>query len=231
MSAILEAKYIGENFLLEVTRDGDFKFLNYDIDYDLSMVEFGEPKSIAIGFVDKWKFNTIETILIYCDLTEYQKFMIAADMAEHVLPIFKSYNSEDKGPENAIKAARKYAQSIATHAEESARKEASIAATEAARVALSAIWDDNLQAAASQAARSARNAALGKVLDASKAAGWAIENSVKQSQQAMTWSVRDIQEVIDEETTKEYLWQLHRIIDCIEAVQSGKAWPPMEATT
>jgi len=42
----------------EITEDGDLLFLDYDIEYDIAMAEFGEPATDAMEVLSSWSINS-----------------------------------------------------------------------------------------------------------------------------------------------------------------------------
>jgi len=116
---------VNEMFEVEIARDGSLAFPNYDIEYDLSMVEFGEEETRAVALLFQWQDFGIagpqQIISSYLKLSEYERIMFGADCAEHVLWVFKEYNKKDQRPEKSIEAARFYANSIGTNRQKIAK--------------------------------------------------------------------------------------------------------------
>ena len=122
------------------------------------------------------------------DLTEQEQRLIAADFAEHVLPLFEAHYPDDR-PRNAIEAARAYARGEITKeqlatARAAARDAALGAARDAAWAAAMAAAEDAARAAAEAAARAAAWDAAG---DAAEDAAWDAERE---------WQWQRIDEVI-----------------------------------
>jgi len=97
------------------------------------------------------------------DLTEQEQRLIAADFAEHVLPLFEAEYPDDDRPRKAIDAARSYARGEIT-------KEQLDAAGAAAGAAA---WDDAWAAARAAAWAAARAAAWADARADARAAAWA----------------------------------------------------------
>ena len=104
------------------------------------------------------------------DLTEQEQWLIAADFAERVLPIFEAHYPDDDRPRKSIEAVRAYARgeitkeqlsaagSAAWSAAGAAARATTTAAAAATAAASAAAWDAAWSAAAS-AARAAAGAA------------------------------------------------------------------------
>ena len=91
------------------------------------------------------------------DLTEQEQRLIAADFAEHVLPLFEAQYPDDDRPRKAIEAARAFARGEMTKEQlASAEAGARAAATEALAEALKALSSQ----AAADSAESAADCAL-----------------------------------------------------------------------
>lgn len=58
---------------LEITEDGDLLFGSYDIEYDLAMQEFGEPKTHAVKILDLWNSIPIKMFLRLIDPNYFSK--------------------------------------------------------------------------------------------------------------------------------------------------------------
>lgn len=241
MSIVLTAHYGNEEFQVEIKKDGDLVFLDYDFDYDLSMVEFGEPQTNAIKLLNKWKLSTTDAICENLDIEKYQLAYLASDWAKHVLPIFLKYRKEDKRPNTAIKAARIYINSINKKNEQKEKRKLANAVTEAwtaadttwpdsARVAAEAAWaaahaTQTISTIADIHATAVRTATIAAFLYSIKDAALAARNAVG----ADVWERAGTEKSM-KARSEEMSWQTRRFIDCMEAVQAGKPWPPLGAT-
>ena len=115
------------------------------------------------------------------DLTEQEQRLIAADFAEHVLPLFEAEYPDDDRPRKAIEAARAYARGEIT-------KEQLDDARAAARdAAAAAAWDAARAAARDDARADARAAAAA-------AAGAAARTAARDDERA--WQQQRIDEVV-----------------------------------
>ena len=116
------------------------------------------------------------------DLTEQEQRLIAADFAEHVLPLFEADYPDDDRPRKAIEAARAYARGQITIEQlEAAWASARAAARAVARASAGAAAWAAARAAAGDAARaSARAAASDAAWAAASDAAWAAERAWQQ---------------------------------------------------
>ena len=117
------------------------------------------------------------------DLTEQEQRLIAADFAEHVLPLFEAQYPDDDRPRKAIEAARAFARGEMTKEQlASAEAAARAAATEALAEALKAPSSQAAAASAESAAacalkRYAMNASSVGASSAAMAAGYDAERA------------------------------------------------------
>jgi len=106
MSVQFTVSYKGEKFEVEITREGDLIFIDYDIEYDLTMDEFGEPPTVAATMMKKWREKPCQIICENIGLLRGNLARLAVDWAEHVLPIFEEERDGDLRPRNAIQSAK-----------------------------------------------------------------------------------------------------------------------------
>lgn len=226
---------------VEITRDGEIRFLNYDIEYDLAMVEFGEPTTPAVNFFTEWRKNRAYTILKSTNLLtdKNSRMMLLADFADHVLPVFKNAYPIDLRIEDLIGVSRKYAMlqeavtaadtqkldiarwgaiGIASMAKEKSKKLRSRAYQE---------MNDKLVklAAKYRAARQAAEAAVSASIPEAVGAVYAATAAAHYAEPL---------EYLDkwhQAHNEESLWQLRRFFDVYEAIQAGRQWPPLEVTS
>lgn len=205
MSVIVTAIYGDKSFQLQITRDGSLIFLDHDIEYDIAMVEFGEPSTTAIELMNNWKQEPYEIICKNIVLNERILILLIIDWAKHVLPIFEIEQPMDKRPKNAIVIASEYIKGkIKLHNIIEARLNVwiSVKTTRyAARCAAEAIY---------------------KVLKTIEAA----EESATFTTEVATSAAREAANARREEA----FWQIRRFIDVMKALQIGKPWPPLGAT-
>ena len=105
------------------------------------------------------------------DLTEQEQRLIAADFAEHVLPLFEAKYPDDDRPRKAIDAARAFVRGEITKEQLDAARAASWAASRAAArdAARDAAWAASRAAAWAAARAAARAAAWDAAWDAERA--------------------------------------------------------------
>ena len=116
---------------------------------------------VVTGGADDWQ-RTID------DLTEQEQRLIAADFAEHVLPLFEVDYPDGDRPRKAIEAARAFARGEITKEQLAAARAAAEAAAEAAAMATAgaAAWAAAWAAARAAAWDAARDAAWDAARDA-----------------------------------------------------------------
>ena len=127
------------------------------------------------------------------DLTEQEQRLIAADFAEHVLPLFEAEYPDDDRPRKAIDAARAYARGEITEEQLSAAWDAARAAAWAAAGA--AAWDAAGDAAGAAAWAAARAAAGAAARDAARAAAGAAAGDAARAAERV-WQLQRIDEVV-----------------------------------
>lgn len=185
------------------------------LDYDTSMVEFGEEPSYLMDFIREWKDDPIGTAIRYL-LSSDAYAPLAGDFAEHVLPIYES-RVECEHPRNAINALRKYLKKEIYY--ENLMTHLHFVVTENYALPVPAEW----------AARAAQNAiysipSAGGSVSARKAAeqaAWAAAYSASNDNNSPKFLAAE---------AAEKAWQMRRFLDCVEAIRAGKTWPPLEAT-
>lgn len=211
-------KFFNDTFDAEIHEDGTLVFLNYDIEYDIAMAEFGDPKTHALIVFNIWKDFPAVVIVKFMNLSDYELVMLAADWAEHVLPIFEK-ESNDQLPRRALIAARKYAKAIGKTSDENLSDLSRKAAKAARSVFKMTSFVSPLTEEAKAAGRASGSAAW---------AAWTIKDTKETALEAARTAMRVIND--PSFTEKEKKWQSLRFVDCVASVQSGKPWPPLSAT-
>lgn len=223
MSTLLTATYEGNEYKIELDRDGNFFFVDYDIDYDLAMMEFGEPQTKAIIFRDKLKKSPVDCLIEYFGLDIDSMVMLAADFAEHVLyrqsQIYGEESIVYKLDVKSIFLARNWKSndiSLRDFGEHIDDSSAFAKTGHPASWALRAALRAKVQPVAEKQKLDEKTAS---------AAQWAAECSLDLARWDDERSRFD-----DSLEEKEKQWQIRRFIDCISAIRSGKPWPPLSAT-
>ena len=85
MSLTFTAEYLGENFLVEVTHDGELLFLDHDIAYDETIAALGGKESAAVRLLDRWNEEATYTIGRKFILTIDQITGLKSDWAKHII--------------------------------------------------------------------------------------------------------------------------------------------------
>jgi len=174
MSVIVTATLEDQSFQVEVTRGGNLIFLDHDINYDLSMFEFGEGATTATRLLDEWREEPYEVICRIFGLDKKHLALLAADWVEHVLPLFEKEYPGYQRPRSAIIAAREYI-----------RGNMKLQQLEVARHAASAWVPAQYAATTARAARISRHAVAAEAAEAAwTASQWA------GSQKEVSWQIR-----------------------------------------
>jgi len=203
MTARFTATFKSEQFDVETTPDGELLFCDRDVTYDQAMVVFGGTATPAMELLDAWQDDPIAIICESLGLDEGTLRLLAADWAEHVLPLFEKAYPGDKRPRQAIRAARDFVAGKIT-AKQLARAQAA-----AAWAARAAAWEA-AGAAAQEAAWAAAWAAAGM---AARAAAWAAGAAAR-----------------DAAREAERSWQIRHCVRVMERLQAGKKWPKIKGT-
>lgn len=217
---------------VEIHRDGTLsgEDLPEVIDYDRTMVEFGEKQSWLVKFVEEFIEEPIMAMFLYIEISPHDMIYIAADWAEHVLWIIKEAYPEDTLQQKYIQISRDYVDdkidisdihdlrmAVLDLDDDWREHGAARQATRAVRSVVEAArdsFDGSEQDSVWSTAERARLA----VADYSSSTGW---DSPPDSPNAVDWNTA---------LEKEYAWQIRRLVDCMEAVQAGKDWPDLKDT-
>lgn len=202
----------------EIYEGSTLVLLNYDIEYDISMAEFGDPKTHALMVFNAWNDFPEVTIVKFMNLSDYELVMLVTDWAEHALPTFEK-ESNNNLLRRALKAARKYAESVGKTSHENPSDLSRKAAKAARSVFKMTSFISPLTEEAKAAGRASGSAAW---------AAWTMKDTKETSLEV----ARVAKKVINDPSfmEKEKKWQARRFVDCIKAMQSGKPWPPLSAT-
>jgi len=260
MSVQFTVSYKGKKFKAEITRDGDLIFLDYDLNYDLSMVEFGETATNAVLLAMYWKEAPVEVICNNLRLKKGVLLNLAADWAEHVLHFFEDQygvasgaawlDKTDKRPRICIEAVRYVSKTIGTPLEGHA--------VSAVGYAWRAAWE-----AAWMAEFDARKRVLGsrhitrEICDSARTAALAAEHMGRAAHErgeediisGATWARSAVgydaarktygeivrygsewNKVYSRASNLELAWQVRHFVHAIECAQSGKPWPSIKGT-
>jgi len=222
MSAIFDIEYYSiayqpVRYRVEIDRDLNMRFLGYDIDYDLSMVEFGEQKTPAIEFLDLWKSSPYSTIVRFFKISGDMKELFACDWAEHVVPILERGSPKElrSVPDAVIRAKRRWL-----------KKEIDTAKFDQDQRFILTVRERAIGTAAAHAA--------GAVLCMSDThTSW--KDVSTRAVAAAEWDSPSGVGYPDlvlrsKQAVGERLWQVRRVVHVTEALQSGMPWPPLEAT-
>jgi hypothetical protein len=207
MAAQFTAAFEGEQFDVDITPDGELLFRDRDITYDQAMVAFG-GSTPATKLLDAWQDDPIQVICDNLGLDDGPLRLLAADWAEHVLPLFEKAYPGDKRPRKAIEAARDFvAGKITAKQLEQARAAVWAAARDAA-------WD--AARAARDAARAARDAAWAAAGTAARDAARAARDAARAARAAAAWDVA---------RAAERSWQIRHFVRVMGHLQARKKWP------
>lgn len=194
-----------EKVEVEISGDGKLTIVDHDIEYDIAFVAMGGEKTPAVRLMDIWLKNPADVICYNLGLEDNTLMLLAADWAEHVLPIFEKVRLKDKRPRLAIEATRDFVSGKITAAQlDKAHQEAIHAAVKMAEE-----WPGTGAVAAAWSAAYAAWAAAAWAWN--KAADWARRSTAT-------------------DPHLEQAWQVRRFVHVMECLQAGKPWPPLEAT-
>lgn len=245
MSIRLDTEFDGRDCVVEFFRDGEMIIHGIDpeqIDYERSLEEFGEPPSRLNTFIKynstdqgplswwivqafeyfekhpketiKYTIDCVRHALLICEwLTKEESFDLCNDLINQAEEILESYVGLEDGP--STETLREPMESIINDtvlkhiewAEESSDlvTEYILRATKSAAIPASALREISKYPPKTTALEYAVSAV-----------GWTADTKNN--------------EEIDNFKTKENRWQYKRLIDCFEAVQSGKPWPAIWVT-
>lgn len=217
MSARFTAAIYGESFNVEIFGNGVLTILYHDeeqLEYDLAFAAMGGDKTAAVRLLDSWRDDPSGTICSNFELSSDTIASLAADWAEHVLPIFEKDDPGDERPRRAIKATRDFidgniGRDVLGRAEWgawAASWQAKAAASWAAQhVAEASAW-------AAEAAAAAESLWPG---------GWAAQT---------IWAATSARSAAVD-TAWEQSWQVRHFVHVMERLQAGKPWPKTEETS
>lgn len=204
MSARRTATFENESFDVAISSDGELIIVDNDIEYDLAFVAMGGEETTALRLLDAWREDPTSVVCHNLGLDDDTLRFLAADWAEHVLPIFERKHPKDKRPREAIEAARNFVAGKTT----AAQLEGTNVAAWAAKSGASA---ESPWSAAAWSAAAAWAAAETKALTAAALAA-------KSACRAAT------------DTAEEQAWQVRHFVHVMECIQAGWSWPKIEET-
>jgi hypothetical protein len=253
MSLVFEIEFDGETLQIEVTRGGELIFLDHDIKYDLGQIEFGYPKTDAAEIHESWREDRVGTLLTRLlpgEIEEKTIALIAIEWAEHVLPIFESFNKKSKRPRILLTASRDFVLGNMSHYNfTTLRKKLKDLGAGSARVSVGPSTGSILARRASYSA--AKTATLAAILSpnafimaydvanlSQRAAAYdfcylqgasAAGDPIRSQQGPYGGGVtifKRSQEFVEAEKS-ETDWQIARFVDVMEAIGQGLDWPPI----
>lgn len=223
---ISDFMFMEKIFTAKICKDGSMKLIGYeDLDYDLSMQEFGEPATAAVQLLTTWRQNPIHFIQ-YVIFYMIDKRQLAADYAKHVLEIYYSIYKDDPQPKKIFEAIDDVISGrLSTRGK---------------------TWDEIVLITKSVLNKSARdgcsNFATDLVARSIRDAVGVVTGDENLTSVAMTARAAvghfHTKRTVTKEDMKEFNswqkkeqdWQIRRFVDCANATQSGKKWPPLGVT-
>lgn len=88
MSITFTVEIADDSFDILITRKGDVYFLNYNIEYDIAMKEFGEKRTEAVRIYENLKNHTVFYIFFYNVFPSHIIRNFIMDCVMHILPIY-----------------------------------------------------------------------------------------------------------------------------------------------
>lgn len=140
MGSVHTATFEGKSFEAEIIPDGDLVFVDGDIEYEIAFVAMGGDETPATKLLKAWRKDPIDVICNNLGLEDDTLRLLAADWAEHVLPIFEHKYPEDHQPRLAIEATRDFVAGKITAAQLGKAREAAGAAAAARAAAAGAAY-------------------------------------------------------------------------------------------
>jgi len=231
MSARFKVTHGSEVFEVEITSDGELTIPGYDkeqLEYEIAFAAMGGDKSHVLLWLDKWQQDPTGIIIQNLGLDDGTLRLLAADWAEHVLPIFERAYPKDKRPRKAIKAARDFVAGKITAAQLAKAREAAWAAKRAAEkvVAAAGAAGDAAARAATAAWMAAQGEWARSPAERKAAAAWAAAAAARSAWKAAAASARDAAS----DSVLEQAWQVRHFVHVMECFQVGKVWPPIKDT-
>lgn len=213
-------------FTAEICKNGSMKLIGYDdLEYDLSMHEFGEPATAAVQLLETWQKNPIDFIQ-HVIFYMIDKRRLASDYAQHVLWIYYDRYEDDSRPKQIFKAI-----DDVISGRLSTRGKTWDAVVEMTRSILNKSAKDGLSTFATDLAARAMRDAVGVATGDENLTSVAktARAAVGHFHTTRTVTKEDIEE-FNAWQKQELAWQVRRFVDCLDAVQSKKPWPPLEDT-
>jgi len=241
----------GEFMSLDITRDGQMIFVDHDIEYDLSMCEFGEE----LGTCDMYKLWYDEPWEIITETFSLEETFVArlvVDWAEHVLPIFE-LSSKDPTPREVIEITKEFIdyyikneskENLGTYGnflfmkrriDRNAQSADMLLKIKAAEIKL----DTTIQMVQNRKYNASVEHSVTSVNYAMRGAGWRVGLHAAQAAgysaspsnafDAVDPSSSDTYEFV-KASREETAWQIRRFIDTLVATQRALPWPPLGTT-
>lgn len=198
-----------DNFLVRIHRDGAIEFLDHDIEYDLAMVEFGEPETYAIEVKHQWEEDPVWFFVRNFETTKEHLLLLSIDFSEHAATKLKKPFSKDNRIIEAIKTLRKFKNRNTNKGE--------------IKDMLAVIYDMR-SAAIDDSLKKVCDSIIYTSLNVIAYDTPGIDHSLFDLSTAAAIKSRG------SHAEKERKWQIRRFVDCMASVQAGKPWPPLEAT-
>lgn len=246
MSAIFKIRVPGHGpgHNIEITREGKMFYIDHDIEYDISMVEFGEPPSVFMHLLEDWNYDSIGFADKELLISGIRMRRLSFDWACHVMWAYKKFFPNDDTLELAAKELSLYFSHKSKGKSSSYSRNESLNAS--AKLSIKAHLNArNLRSAYSpgpyvgvEPILPPHAAAFAAEAMTSVASNFASLSTVSR----YACSAAAIGEVIvsepgsfrtpglDEARRHELAWQIRRLVDVGEAWNNGRRWPPLEAT-
>lgn len=192
-----------DSFRVRIYKDGAIKFLNHDIEYDLAMVEFGEPQTNAIEVKLQWEADPVWFFVRNMETTQSHLFQLAIDFCEHAMLQLDPTFSKNSILVNSISLLRKFNDGTANELD------------------LDKSHDD-----IGNIFHKLENDRAKEVIQAIQSTIALATNVIFRFESVSTLTRRSMRRY----AKKELKWQIRRFVDCMASVQAGKPWPPLEAT-
>jgi hypothetical protein len=244
MSIVFEVTLDDQPVQLEITRDGELIFLDYNITHDLAALEFGYPDTDATKLYAEWQRDPSSTLirtLARDDVDNETMVSLAIEFAEHVLPIYKRWHPKKSGPRDLLDASRGFLLGQVPYAEFMSlrrrlrlgdgdsrrvihRGEGAVRARMAAHLASTAV------VAAHKSTWSVAEYTYGAAFHGQSAVAYDdcdqknLSPTGEESGRGIGWTRFDPSPEFQWASQAERAWQIRRFVDCIEAIGQGLDW-------
>lgn len=218
--------------IIEIMHDGNLRGVSCDMDdaisYDRSMIEFGEHDTDLTAFIDAWSDGKLQALIWYYEFKRpIDMVLLAGDFAEHAFPIYMKSRYAFQYVGHHFFMFKKFISGTLSLPEVKS-------VIDDLNENLSSLPWDKGELAAEKAMKSLVSAvqALGDAVAGGLSAASFLDSSSYFAELAVKFDSGHLAQTPEWELagTEEKAWQIRRFVDCMEAVQADRPWPPLSAT-